>query len=58
MQTTKRAVMSQCKDVSKLKGQVTSSFYNMENNYMNMNLLRSEKALILNDIDVYHAINQ
>jgi len=44
--------------VSKLKNMVTVSFNNMSNNYMNMNLLLSEKALLLGDVDTQHAKNK
>lgn len=37
---------------------VTISFNNMSNNYMNMNLLLSEKALLLGDIDLQHGKNK
>lgn len=37
---------------------VTISFNNMSNNYMNMNLLLSEKALLLGDIDLQHGKNR
>lgn len=34
-------VMGEERDVAKLKTMVTTSFNNMSNNYMNMNLLKS-----------------
>ena len=37
---------------------VTVSFNNMSNNNMNMNLLLSEKAILLGDIDTQHAMNK
>lgn len=50
--------MSEEKDVSRLKTMVTTSYNNMSNNYMNMNLLKSEKALLLADVDTQHSKNR
>lgn len=50
--------MGEEKDVSKLKTMVSISYNNMSNNYMNVNLLKGEKALLLADIDSQHARNK
>ncbi len=55
---TRMVLMSEEKDVSRLKTMVTTSYNNMSNNYMNMNLLKSEKALLLADVDTQHSKNR
>lgn len=50
--------MNEEKEVAKMKTKVTTKFNNMQNNYLNMNLLLSEKALLLADIDAQHHRNR
>lgn len=44
--------MEEEKFVAKLKSNVSRSYNNMENNYMNMNLLKGEKAFLMADVRI------
>lgn len=44
--------MEEEKFVAKLKNKVTQSFNNMSNTYMNMNLLKGEKASLMADVRI------
>ena len=58
VQKTRLVVFDEEKDVAKLKTMVSTSYNNMSNNFMNMNQLKSQKALLLSDIESNHAKNR